>query len=304
MELVSHAIPAKVGQEILVMPIGDIQWSGRDPEVAMGMLKRHIQWGVDQGAYFLGMGDYIDFMSPSNRARFAASALYDTTVKSVDDKAKSLVEDLYLQALKPSRGRWLGLLEGHHYHEYRNGMTSDQDLAERLDAPFLGMCAFVRLQLQLSKTQRGSVVIWCHHGVGGGATLGAPLNKLERLLTSWEADIYLIAHHHKKVAGPIDRQEAVWSGNRGAAEVVHRTKIIACTGGFLKGYTNEPVGKKTKRVAGGGLDGVPAAVRRGGYVEQKMLNPVALGGILLKIRPRWKDARTCTGWSPDLNVEL
>jgi hypothetical protein len=289
LELVSHSIPAKVGQEILVLPVGDIQWSGRDSEVAMGMLKRHIEWGVEKGAYFLGMGDYIDFMSPSNRQRLAQSALYDTAIKSIDDKARSLVEDLYLKALKPSRGRWLGLLEGHHYHEYRDGTTSDQDLAERLDAPFLGSCAFVRLMLQMTKTRRAPVTIWCHHGVGGGVTLGAPLNKLERLLVSWEADIYLIGHHHKKVAGPIDRIEPVWNGNRKDASVVHRTKIIACTGGFLKGYApGECQGK----------------VPRGGYVEQKMLNPVALGGVLVKIKPRWANASENSGWVPDLGVEL
>lgn len=288
MELVSHVIPAKVGQDILVMPIGDIQWSSRDDEVAMGMLKRHVQWGVDHGAYFLGMGDYIDFMSPSNRAKFANAGLYDTTIKSVDDKARSLTEDLYLQALKPSKGRWLGLLEGHHYHQYRDGTTTDMELAKLLDAPFLGTAAFVRLMLKMSKTQAGSVVIWCHHGVGSGSTLGAPLNKLERVMQSWDADIYLIGHHHKKIAGPIDRIEPVWGGHRSKPGLVHRTKIIACTGSFLKGYN-----------AGSSEGKVP----RGGYVEKGMMNPVALGGILLKIKPRG-DGKRGAGWTADLNVEL
>lgn len=289
MELVSHVIPAKLNEDILIMPVGDIQWSGRDSEVAMGMLQRHIAWGVERGAYFLGMGDYIDFMSPSNRLRQAQAALYDTALKTIDDKAHSLVEDLWLKALKPSRGRWLGLLEGHHYHEYRDGTTTDQELAKLLDAPFLGSSAFVRLMLQMTKTQRGGVTIWCHHGVGGGITLGAPLNKLERLLAAWEADIYLIGHHHKKVAGPIDRVEMVSGGNGAKPRLVHRTKIIACTGSFLKGYgTGDKQG------------GTP----RGGYVEQKMLNPVALGGVLLKIRPRWDAADRNSGWRPDMNVEL
>lgn len=297
MEIVSHAIPAKVGEDVLIMPIGDIQWSGRDNEVAMGMLKRHIQWGVDRGAYFIGMGDYIDFMSPSNRVKFANAGLYDTALKTVDDKAASLVEDLWLQALKPSKGRWLGLLEGHHYHDYRDGTTSDQDLAKRLDAPFLGTAAFVRLVLKMSANRVGNVVIWCHHGVGGGGTLGAPLNKLEKLLTSWEADIYLMGHHHKKVAGPVDRIEAVWQGNRRRPGLVHRTKIIACTGSFLKGYAANDAPKQRGKT--------PAASSiRGGYVEQKMLNPVALGGVLVKIRPRWANTDDKTGWIPDFNVEL
>jgi hypothetical protein len=294
-ELVSHNIQTKVGEEILVMPIGDIQHSGRNSEIAMGMLKRHIQWGVDRGAWFIGMGDYIDFMSPSNRVRYANAGLYDTTMKSVDDKAASLVEDLYLQALAPSKGRWLGLLEGHHFHEYRDGTTSDQDLARRLDAPFLASCAFVRLVLSMTKTRRGNVVIWAHHGVGGGGTLGSPLNKLENLLKTWEADIYLMGHHHKKVAGPVDHIQAEWGVGTGRPHLVHRTKIIACTGSFLKGYAQtdpEPVVK-------GGRDRAAATIR-GGYVEQRMLNPVALGGVLVKIRPRYTDG----AWSPDLNVEL
>lgn len=296
MELVSHVIPAKVGEEIKILPVGDIQWSGRDYEVAMKMLKRHIEWGVAQGAYFLGMGDYIDFMSPSNRARFAHAGLYDTALKTVDDKARSLTEDLFLQALKPSKGRWLGLLEGHHYHQYRDGTTTDQELAGMLDAPFLGTCAYVRLMLKMTGSRFGSVVVWCHHGVGGGGTSGAPLNKIENLLKTWEADIYLMGHHHKKVAAPIDRIEPVWRGHRSKPGVVHRTKIIACTGSFLKAYTQEPKGRK------GRVE--PAESFRGGYVEGKMLNPTALGGVLVKIKPRWANTDSKTGWVPDLNVEL
>lgn len=292
MELVSHKIDAKHGQDVLIVPIGDIQWSGRDDEVALGMLRRHVEWGVAQGAYFLGMGDYIDFMSPSNRQRYEGAALYETTRMSVDDKARSLVEDIYLKALQASKGRWLGLLEGHHFHTYRSGITSDQDLAERLDAPFLGTAAFVRLMFEQARSKkRGSVTIWCHHGTGSGNTAGAPLNKLERLLESWEADIYLMGHQHRKVSAPIDRIEPLWRGNLNQPKLVHRTKIIACTGSFLKGYTN----RHFKRGRG-----TPAVEYRGGYVERGMLRPVALGGVLVKIRPRWDSE---AGWLPDLNVE-
>lgn len=286
MELVSHKLSSKHNEPALIMPIGDIQWSGRDAEVAMGMLKRHVQWGVDNGAYFLGMGDYIDFMSPSNQAKFKSAGFYDATVQSVDDKAHSLMEDLFKQALSPSKGRWLGLLEGHHFHEYKTGITTDMELAEMLDAPFLGTSAFVRLVFNRSKTSVGNVVIWCHHGNGSGKSLGAPLNKLEQMMGSHDADIYLIAHHHKKVAGPVDRIVPVWGQGNSQPSLTHRTKIIACTGGFLKGC-----------VAGSRQGKIP----RGGYVEKGMMNPVALGGILVKVRPRWDKS---AGWMPDINVEL
>lgn len=286
MELISRLIPAPSRtSEILLMPVGDIQWSGRDDEVAMKMLQRHIKWGVEHGAYFLGMGDYIDFLSPSNRARLASAALYDTAAKTIDDTAHRLVQDLYNKALKPSKGRWLGLLEGHHFHEDSHGITSDQWLSKMLGAPFLGTSAIVRLVLA-NRTKRGAVKIWCHHGVGGSSTVGAPVNKIERLLTNWgsAADIFLMGHHHKKVAAPVDMIESVFDGN-GGPRLVHRTKILACTGGFLKGYV---VGAK---------DG---DTPRGGYVEQGMMNPVALGGVLVRIKARWSNT---LGFNADLSVE-
>lgn len=292
MELVSHELIAK-GRDsdpILLMPVGDIQWIGDSKEVALKMLKKHIAWGVEQGAYFIGMGDYIDSFSPSNRQRLRGAALYDTALKGIDGMAQNLVEELLEEALAPSRGRWLGLLEGHHFHEFRDGETSDQYLSRALDAPFLGTSAYVRLVFRRGKsgTARGRVLIWAHHGAGGGTLQGAPLNKLEHIVKSFEADIYLMGHQTKKPAVALDRVEPVFSGN-GEPRLIHRTKLLVGTGGFMKGY-----------VEGARQGSIP----RGGYVEQKMLNPTALGGPLIRIRPRWKQTGDGEVWLPDLSVEV
>jgi hypothetical protein len=291
MELVTHRIPVKSRQkdEILVMPIGDIQWAGDKKEVAIDMLKRHIEWGVEHNALFLGMGDYIDFMSPSNRERLKGAGLYDTAMKVVDTMAADLVEECFDKALKPSKGRWLGLLEGHHFTDYRDGTTSDQHLARLLDTVHLGTSAYVRL-LFMRGTSVGGVNIWCHHGTGGGKLLGSSLNRIESLIKGFEADVYLVGHDTKKVSGPIDRIEPWWPKSpSNPPQLIHRTKIIASTGGFMKGY-----------VAGSKAGQVP----RGGYVEKGMMNPTALGGILLKIRPRWIEQDGASFWLPDFNVEL
>src|SRR5438034_3912232 len=131
MEIVTHRFPpvSRGKDEILLMPIGDIQYAGDDKQIALGMLKRHIAWGVEHNAYFLGMGDYTDAFRPSNRQRLRAAALYDTANAVIDQRAQALVDELYEKALKPSRGRWLGLLEGHHYHQFAAGMTTDMLLA-------------------------------------------------------------------------------------------------------------------------------------------------------------------------------
>lgn len=290
MELVSHSIGVRSLKDrpLLLLPLGDIQYSGKGNDVAMGMLQRHVEWGVKEGAYFLGMGDYIDYLSPSNRARLQTAALYDTAMKVQDETAERLVDELY-DVLKPSRERWFGMLEGHHFYEFRDGTTSDQLLADKLGARFLGSCAFVRLMFDYGG-RRGSVVVWCHHGMGGGGREGSVLNKLDQIPRSFEADIYLMGHHHKKANAPIDFIVPVWSGN-GKPRLMYRTKILAGTGSFLKGY-----------IAGNRAGKIP----RGNYVEQKMLNPVALGGVAIRIRPRW-DGHKGHGvngvWRPDMSVE-
>ena len=292
MELHSIDFPGVTAKSepLLLMPIGDIQYAGEGSSTALAMLQRHVAWGVEQGAYFLGMGDYCDFASPSNRLRLRQAALYDTALKTLDDAARHTVHELYRRALKGSEGRWLGLLEGHHFYQMEDGTTTDQFLCHLLKTRFLGTSAYVRLVFQRDKSNsRGTVLIWCHHGTGYGSRVAAPLNRLDQLLMNWDADIYLIGHQSKKVAAPIDRVEPTW-GRRGPT-LIHRTKILACTGSFSRAYM---VGSKHGNVP------------RGDYVEQKMLNPAALGGVCIRIRPRWLDSTNgsrASTWLPDLSVE-
>lgn len=291
MEIVSHmiSVPSQADAETLVMPVGDIQWVGDEKEVALKMLQKHLQWGVDRGAYFIGMGDYIDTFSPSNRGRLSQALLYDTAMKGVDKMALDLTDELFLAALSPSKGRWLGLLEGHHYHQFRDGGTSDQYLAQKLDAKFLGSSAYVRLMFA-SGTRRGSVLIWAHHGVGSGVSIAAPLNKLAPVMRGFEADIYIIGHFTSKDGKPIDRVEPVFRKKGNPPILVHRTKLLVASGGFMKGY-----------VPGARQGSVP----RGNYVERGMMLPAALGGPLIRIKPRWKRVAGAEEiWLPDLSVEV
>lgn len=292
MEIVSRVIPVKTRQkdEVLVMPIGDIQWFGDDKGVALKMLKRHIQWGVDHNVFFLGMGDYTDAFSPSNRQRLRGAALYNTANAIIDQKAHELVDEIYDKALAPSKGRWLGLLEGHHYHQFAAGMTTDMLLADKLQAPFLGTSTVIRLQFRRGngkETASNHVLIWAHHGTGTGQTEASILNRLKRTATQFEADIFLMGHLPQKVNAPIDRLVPIFPPT-GKPYLTHRTKILAGTGGFMKTWVV------------GAREGL---IPRGGYGEVAMYTPAALGGVLVKIRPRWKQKEGHTIWSPDLSVE-
>jgi hypothetical protein len=284
MEYVEKHIKAKLmpGETITLLPIGDAQVGVEASDI--GRLKKHIAWGFHQkNALFLGMGDYVDMASPSNRRTLKASGLYDTVTDALQAKAH---EDIYefLGATGYTKGAWLGLLQGHHYMEnVEESKTSDMVIAEALGAPFLGDSALVRIVFDKHKDVDGLPVkadVWCHHGRGGGASVAAPINYLEKIARGFDADIYLMGHQHKKIAAPIDEIYYSRSG-----QILHHTKILACTGSFLKGY----------------LGGSTSEGRAGGtYVEKGMMTPVSLGGIAIELGV----ARESYGDRLDINVSL
>ena len=271
----SWALPMN---EVRILPIGDIQYGAQGCD--LDRLKAHVDWGMQNDCHFIGMGDYLDVASPSNRRMLSQVTLYDSVREMMDNKMEDELKEL-LRILGPTKGRWLGLVTGHHLWPFGDGTTTDTRLAQALDTKYMGDGAAVsilRFQYAGKKGKKNSALakIWYHHGVGSGQTAGAPLNRLEHVAKTFYADIYLMAHHHRKVSTkmPFIDYEL---GPRGAIQLINRNRILACTGGFLKGYeagTTNPLGH-------------PAA----GYVEKAMLTPTALGGVMLSIRPRMRTGR-------------
>jgi len=248
----------------------------------MDRLKSAIEYGLERDALFIGMGDYLDFGSPSNRSKLRAlvadGTLYDSSAELLDMGADILYDDLW-EVLEPTKGRWLGLLSGHHYWDYQDGTSSDTRLAKALGCAYLGTSAMVQVRMAapggFSKsgrpiTRHASFVIWAHHGRAGGKLLSAPLNQLEGVTSAFDADVYLVGHHHKTVNGKIARLEAKF-GSRGNHRLVARDQVLACTGSFLKGY-----------LQGNHRGGRP----QGTYVEQGMMKPVSLGIVEIVAHPK------------------
>ena len=266
MEYVERHITYKImpNESVTVMPIGDAQVGVEAADLKR--LKSHMEWGFHtKHAMFLGMGDYVDMASPSNRRTLKAAGLYDTVTEALQAKAKEDIKT-FLQSTLYTKDAWLGLLQGHHYMDMADGSTSDTQIAEALRAPFLGDAALVRIIFDKHKDVDGLPVkadIWCHHGRGGGVGAAAPISLREKTARGFDADIYLMGHQHKKVATPID--ELFYSRD---GRMLHRTKLLACTGSFLKGY----------------LDNSMSEGRAGGtYVEKGMMTPVSLGGIVIEM---------------------
>lgn len=279
METIRIRLPWK---DTVIAPIGDLQWNGDRNEIALDLLKKHIDRALGMNAYFLGMGDYIDFMSPSNRARLQSADLYDGPLKTMDDAAMRLVTDV-ATILKPTSGRWLGLLEGHHFYQLSSGITTDMKLAEMLGTRHLGTCA----SLTLSFENRGTVILWAHHGMGSGKA-HAPIMKLENLAPYWQADIFLIGHMTKVASAPLNRCYPVFPAKSDIGYQKHRKYYVTGTGGWSKGYMDQSR---------------QGQVPRGGYVERKMLNPVCLGAPLVRLVPQRSGAGE-RRYSVEITVEV
>lgn len=285
MEFVSYDVKKK--GPFKLMPLGDIQWTGFKGSTALELLRRRIDYGLEQDAMFLGLGDYIDFMSPSNRARLAAASLYDNAKDVIEAAALDLTYELFEKILKPTKGRWLGLLEGHHMSELQDGTTTDQLLAELLGTAFLGTTVMGRIRFPA----QGDVTFWATHGQGGGGRAAAPLTKLETMSNYWDANLFLIGHMTKLATAPIERVYASWYGQ--VPHLQHRKIMLVGCGGFSKGYVEHS--KQGK-------------VPRGTYVEQKMLVPTSLGNPLIRVTPVFVNRDTGgvkhRVWEPDVTVEL
>ena len=100
-QLTKKPLPFK---ETLIIPLGDIQLQHNRDTVDMDRLKKLVDFGVENDAYYIGMGDFIDMESPSNRMFLRGSTLYDSALDALDAAAEEL-EDELKEVLKPTIGR-------------------------------------------------------------------------------------------------------------------------------------------------------------------------------------------------------
>jgi hypothetical protein len=252
-----------------IVPVGDVQlMDPRVPEYSTWAKKafvRHMEQvqAEHPNPYYIGMGDYIDFMSPSNRESFKHAKVYDASRHWIEESGRILT-DQFLEVMAPfnTKGRWLGLLSGHHFVEFQDGTNSDQIIARELGAPYLGICGHVSLRLRdrADKT-RGTINIWSHHGSGARKYPASKL--LNDVVPYWpEGDLYLMGHMHESDASRVNRMVI-----RGS-EVVEHNALAVVTGGWLKAYT----------------EGVT------GYIEARSGHPRAVGAPVIEVHP-YRDHR-------------
>lgn len=235
----THRVELEVDLEkpFKFIPFGDVH---RDSDMhADSHWKDFLGYAKRQkNVVFLGMGDFTDGVSTSERIVLGNPGLHDTTKRTFDGFYRGVASTLHKE-LAFMKGKLIGLLGGNHYFQFEDGDTTDHVLAAALGTKFLGVCSFIRLSLTFRgrPNTRANLDIFAHHGKGGGQLPGSTFNTIEKMLNTADADFYLMGHDHKKGCVPSSpRLKLVSTGPSGELKVRERTPWLGRTGSFLKAY--------------------------------------------------------------------
>lgn len=273
----AYRIDLKPDQELLFIPIGDIQY-GTD-ECDVERLQRLVAWCVKQQkkgklVRLVGLGDYLDMESPSERKKI--SDIHETTLKSLDELALRYLKELFA-ILEPLKGCFLTLLTGHHKHDFSSnkktggwgGKSSDEWLAKYLGCDY-GGDGHALFRMLFPHDTHLTVGAW--HGTGGGQTAGWRVNKRIRQGDIYpNADIVIQGHDNAKLAYPRSGVDY----DRGYVK-----RLAVGSGSFQRAY----------------LDGDTQA----GYAERWGLVPADLGVTIMTIAIEKRDGK----WRVDYHASV
>lgn len=244
--------------QLIIWFFGDVH---RDATCDVERWKKFIDRSGKEDAYYIGMGDYHDFMSTSEKKKVEAMGLHETTMQTFDDMVEKQNRD-FCGEIKHMRGRLLGLIEGNHHWQSGNGKSSTEDLADRMDTQYLGWLCHLSLRVRFQSRNDSLTLhfVLCH-GKAGGKTYGITLNQVADLKMIFPvADVYCMGHDHQRVADCISVLVPMCN-NKGQVKIKQKEQLLCRSGSFKKSY--EP--------------------GKAGYEAQKLLKPANLGALKVMI---------------------
>jgi len=276
-----HTITFKKWNEpILLVPFGDVHRNAPLCNTEK-WLESLDQMRKLKNAYFIGMGDYDDLASASEREVFASPKVHESTRQSLDDFAKAKTKELGKE-LAFMRGRCIGLLGGNHFWDFPDGTNTDNMLCGLLDCRYLGVSSVIRLVFASASKHTSTIAVdlWAHHGKGASRLVGGSFNRVEQMREAFHADVYLMGHDHKRGAVPVTIMEPKEAN--GKLTIHHKKQWLCRTGSFLSAYANNEQS----------------------YIVDAAKGPVDQGYILLQMIPKrsqangtddaWVDIHTMT----------
>jgi predicted phosphodiesterase len=231
-----YAVECQYGKPIHLVIFGDVH---RDsPNHAESKWQEFLAYSRKlKSALFLGMGDYVDSASSSERACFerCGDDLHESTKKDLQMLAAEKVR-LIARELAFARGKIIGMLNGNHYFSFTDGTNTDQKICGELGCFYLGVSCFVRLLFNDGNNHGTSLDLWAHHGTGAGRLLGGSINRVDQMREHAEADVYIMGHDHKRAAVPATPRLSLTSDRRDGLSLKTRQQWLVRSGSFLASY--------------------------------------------------------------------
>jgi len=230
----------------------------------------------DPFTFWVGVGDYADFISFRDRKRFDPSTIApDITIADMG-KLGDVLNRQVCEMFRPIADKCLGLCFGNHELKYEvehEQMDRHVWLCRELGVPNLRYSAlmdivFVRakgnqpkllMECKKAACHRTQFRLYAHHGAGSACTPGGKLNRLIGFMNAFDADIYFIGHVHDQKG----QRVTMISADETCTRLVSRDKIGVITGSYLKTYAQ----------------GITT------YGEQRGYAPVPLGAAFVRITP-------------------
>lgn len=229
-------------EKIIINPFGDIHRDSASCDVdrwrwwLTRMKKEH-----NSNTYYIGMGDYHDFASDSERIILNNPKLHDDSKFKFDESMEKSNRDLCkeIEFMKPNL---LGLIEGNHKWITVTGKTSTEDLAERMNTVDLGWLCHLTIKVNQAYTSQdrniSSIHIVLCHGKAGGKTHGITINQVGDLKNIFPvADIYIMGHDHQRGAWPCSVL-VPFRDRTGTFYMKQKRQFLARSGAFLKAYSD------------------------------------------------------------------
>lgn len=224
----------KIGEKFYLTPFGDIhEFAPNHHEARWKEWKEDHKKAHTPNHYYLGMGDYLDFLAAKERMWLENPSVHESTRGTMD----TFVQDInmkFINGISFMKDNIIGNIEGNHFFKYQSGGTTTMQMCEHLNAPYLGTCAVIKLHFNY-KGRYASIVIFAHHGTTSGRLPGSTFNKVEQMREIFpNCDIYLQAHDHHRGALPITAMLIRDSGKK--LRLHYKKQWLGRTGSFLNAY--------------------------------------------------------------------
>ena len=230
---------------------------------------------ADPYAYWGGGGDYGDFIPRKGDKRYRETSIAPW-LRGKNDICGRQVER-FAEIVKPIADKCLYMAKGNHedsvlsYYDrdvYLEMCRRVADISGReIRDIAIGWEGFVTLKFRrgIAENYGGTrkVVIYTHHGAGGGRKQGGHALRMEEVLLTYECDLALLGHRH--IRQVVNKQSVAPSGK----SITIRERLGVWCGSYLNTFIAEDD------------DGYPVD----NYPQAKQLSPTTTGVVPVVIRP-------------------